>query len=76
MLAGTVHEEAPSESKMQPPTLVIYMVDPFHSEVSTGNSPNLWSYFGMMRCFVEMKALFNEKLKENVLLQVSVSFCL
>ena len=46
------------------------MVDPFHEETSVENSPSLWSYYGMMRCFIEMKSSFNEKLKDNVLLQV------
>lgn len=69
-LAGTVLEDKPPESKLQPPTLVIYMVDPFHTELSSENSPNFWSYFGFMRCFIEMKSLFEQKVKENILLEV------
>lgn len=67
---ATVYDETPVDTtKDCPPTLVIYMVDPFHQESQEEDVSKLWSYVGLLKCFVEMSPNF-DKLKDNILLQV------
>jgi len=51
------------------PTVVIYIVDPFHN-VHIDSYPALWSYVGLVKCFIEMCSNISGKLKDNVQFQI------
>ena len=65
---ATVYDEPIKEDTPLTPTVVIYIVDPFHN--CPNNQSMLWSFFGLLKCFLEMCSSVTGKLKENVLLQV------
>lgn len=67
---ATVYDDLPVvECEMAIPSIVVYMVDPFHNN-SISKDTNLCSYIGFLRSFLEMTSQLNSKLKVNIILQI------
>ena len=67
---GLVHEDSDNgSSNSDLPAIIVYMIDPFLSEISGSKSP-MWSLNGLIRAFAEMTSGFSDNLKSNVFLQV------
>lgn len=69
-LTVSIEDSFANSEREDQPFIVLYMVDPFHNESKINNYPSLWSYVGLMKCFLEMRNDLNDFLKENLLLEI------
>lgn len=74
LTVSSLEESIVNSEREHQPFIVLYMVDPFHAESKLNNYPGIWSYVGLMKCFLEMRNDLNDYLKENLLFEVLVLF--
>jgi len=74
LTVSSLEESIVNSEREHQPFIVLYMVDPFHAESKLNNYPSIWSYVGLMKCFLEMRSDLNEYLKQNLLFEVCLLF--
>ena len=62
---------SPDDGKVEPPAIVIYIVDPFSFGPSSDNTDAMrMTTLGLIRCFSQMLTNINDTLKANISLQL------